>query len=390
MDVRSRGERQGREGAGEPAVRRGTDHLSHIAARFAIEGEVVSVAPHGDGHIHDTYVAVARLRSGRRCYILQHINTDIFPDPAAVMRNIIRVTAHLERKVRADGGDPEREVVRVIPTNEGRSHFADPGGEVWRCFAKVENTSSHAVLSRPEEARAVTGAFGRFLRRIADMPSDSLAVPLEDFHDPSKALDRLRGIATMDPVGRARGVRTVLCEIERRAQCLDQWKALCVRSGASTRAVHNDPKVDNVLVDSVTGCGLCVIDLDTVMPGLVATDIGDGVRSVLTGHEGVGRPFDLRLFDAAVRGFFEGLGDSIDEAEIAQIVPASQLMTYELVIRFLADYIAGDRWFRASSRYANLQRARVQLALLQAMEANADEMTQAVERAAMDRRLRGE
>jgi Ser/Thr protein kinase RdoA (MazF antagonist) len=362
-----------------------------IAERFATDGRVLSVDPHGEGHINATYVVTAGTRGGTsRRYVLQRINRRIFRDPEAVVRNVERVTKRLRSKAVEEGGDPEREVLRLVPSANGDAPFVrDDEGEVWRCFAMIERASSHSVLARPKQARTVGSTFGRFLRRLSDHPPHELEITLPGLHDTAGHLRALRDVVGDDPFGRAIEVQEELGFVEARCRPIEAWTDLLSSEDAPTRAIHNDTKVSNVLIDEDTGRGVCVIDLDTVMPGCALVDVGDFARSVLTGPEDVGRDVDLALFDAAIRGYLGGAMGLLDEAEVENIVPATRMIALELGIRFLADHIAGDRWFPVGRPGENLARCRVQLGLVRAIEEREDGMARIVRRAvARSRRWR--
>jgi Ser/Thr protein kinase RdoA (MazF antagonist) len=362
-----------------------------IAERFEVGGPVLSVDRHGDGHINATYVVTAGTRGGAsRRYVLQRINRSVFRDPEAVVRNAERVTGHLRSKVLEEGGRPEREVLRLVRTADGAAPFARDGeGEVWRCYAMIERASAHSTVANPKQARTVGSAFGRFLRRLSDFPAHELEITLPGLHDAVAHLRALRGVARDDPLGRAAEVQGELAFVEARRRPIETWMDLLSSGDVPTRAIHSDTKVSNVLLDEDTGRGVCVIDLDTVMPGSALVDVGDFARSVLTGPEGIGRGVDLALFGAAVRGYLGEAGRLLAETEIEHVVQATRMIALELGIRFLADHVAGDRWFPVGSPGENLARSRVQLDLARRIEERDDEMTAIVRRAvARSRRWR--
>ncbi len=363
-----------------------------IAERFKVGGPVLSVDPHGEGHINATYVVTAEPEGGpRRRYVLQRINRRVFRDPEAVIRNVARVTEHLRSKVAEEGGDPDREVLSLVRTADGDAPFVrDDEGEVWRCFAMIERARAHSTLSSPKQARTVASAFGRFLRRLSDCPPHELEVALPGLHDAAGHLAALRDVSGDDPLGRASDVQNELAFVETRRGLIESWADLLSSEDAPTRVIHNDTKVSNVLIDEDSGRGICVIDLDTVMPGSALVDIGDFARSVLTGPEDVGRGVDLALFAAAIGGYLGEAGRLLTDVEVENIVQATRLIALELGIRFLADYVAGDRWFPVGRPDENLARCRVQLKLVREIGEHEDEMRRIVRRAvARSRRRRG-
>ena len=220
-----------------------------VAERFATEGCVLSVDPHGEGHINATYVVTAGTRGGTvRRYVLQRINRRIFRDPEAVVRNVARVTEHLRSKAVEEGGDPEREVLRLVPPVDGDAPFVRDGeGEVWRCFAMIERASAHSVLASPKQARTVGSAFGRFLRRLSDCPPHELEITLPRLHDTADHLRALRDVARDDPFGRAIGVQEELSFVEARRRPIETWTGLLSSDGAPTRPGRPAPTGPNAL-----------------------------------------------------------------------------------------------------------------------------------------------
>ena len=356
--------------------------LQLVADRFALDGEVESIVPLGEGHINATFTA-ATGGDVRRRYVLQRINRTIFPDPVAVIRNVERVTEHLRAKVLEEGGNPDREVLCLIRTVEGGAFHRDAEGEVWRCYAMIEGASAHSALGKPAQAKTVARSFGRFLRRLSDYPPDRLEITLPRFHDTSHHFQTLRDAAEADPLDRLSEAGAELAFIEERDDAISAWTALLSSGKLPRRVVHNDTKVDNVMVDDSSKRGVCVIDLDTVMPGSPLTDIGDLVRSALTGPETIGQSFRPAIFRAAIRGYLSEAGALLDESEIDRAVLATRLVTLELGIRFLVDYVIGDRWFPISRPGENLRRCRVQLELVRWIEGRAHELTGIVRRAAV-------
>lgn len=356
--------------------------LRAVAERFTLGGRVLSAVPFGDGHINATYVVVTESGGApRRRYVLQRINRAVFHDPEAVVRNVERVIGHIAPKVREEGGDPEREVLKLIPTLGGDAFLRDSEGEIWRCYAMVEGATSRSTLADPDQAYTVAKAFGRFLRRLSDFPADALAVTIPGFHDAPRHMRVLRDTMREDPLDRARGTFAELEFIESRQDVIGSWAHLRSFGELPTRAIHNDTKISNVLVDDETGRGICVIDLDTVMPGSALVDIGDCARSALTRIETGGQ--DLELFGAVVRGYLSEIGALLAEVEIEQIVEATRLIALELGIRFLSDFIAGDRWFPVALPTDNLDRCRGQLDIVRRIEEGEAEMQEVVRCAAV-------
>jgi Ser/Thr protein kinase RdoA (MazF antagonist) len=353
--------------------------LRQVVARFALAGAVESIDPHGAGHINDTYEITARSRGGvTRRFILQRINRNVFFDPEAVMHNIEQVIDHLAVKVREEGGEADREIPALVPADDGRSFVRDAESGVWRCFARIEGATAHATVVDPARVRTVAATFGRFLRRMADFPADRLEVSIPEFHDARAVLRSFRDTVHLDSLGRA-GAAAAECRfVEAQADLMAEWGEWIASVRTPTQAVHNDTKVNNVLIDDESGNGLCVIDLDTVMAGSRLVDIGDCARSVLTGLETTGQPLDLRLFEAVVRGFAEEVGGLLSDEEVERIALATRAIALELGTRFLSDYLAGDRWFPASGPAENLERSRVQFDLVRDIGLHEVEMKEIV------------
>lgn len=346
---------------------------------FALGGRVRSIGRFGDGHINATYVVAAVSEDGseRRC-VLQRINRAVFRDPEAVIRNVERVIAHVGSKLRDERRDPHREALRLVPTLSGSVSHRDDKGELWRCYAMIEQAAARSVLAGAGQAYTIAKAFGRFLRWLSDFPPDALETVIRGFHDTARHLRILEDAVRRAPRRREREVGDEFSFIEDRRRGVREWTDRLSSGELPTRTVHNDTKINNVLIDEETGRGICVIDLDTVMPGAAVVDIGDCARSALTRVENPGR--DPEIFAAVVRGFLSEIGDLLGEAEIEQIVEATRISALELGIRFLSDFLVGDRWFPAPRPDENLDRCREQLQIVRRIEDSATEMAEVVRR----------
>ncbi|MBQ4425792.1 MAG: aminoglycoside phosphotransferase family protein [Lachnospiraceae bacterium] len=338
--------------------------LHRIAEAYGLQTEFVL---HGHGNIHDTY------RSADSRYLLQRINTHVFTRPREVMENIVGVTEHLRRKVREEGGDPGREVLTIVRTRDGQSYYQNEDG-YFRVYLFIE----HSQTVEPEEAgydnlyQAAVG-FGRFQKQLADYDAASLHETIPDFHNTVCRLSRLKEAMAKDPLGRLAAVQSEIDFImERSAMAETVLKGL--ESGDIPLCVtHNDTKVNNVLFDKESGKALCVIDLDTIMPGSRLYDFGDALRSA-----GVNTPedepdlskvcFDARAYEAFLRGYLSEMKDTLTPRE-KELLPFSvRLLAYELGIRFLTDYLNGDVYFKTSRPGQNLDRTRTQLRLVEILE----------------------
>ncbi len=348
--------------------------FARIVSRFEIPGSFLSAVPHGSGHINDTYLAETEQGGRRARYVLQRINSMVFPNPAAFMSNIERVLSHLQWK-RSDLPSEEisRRVLSLVPARTGEYFLQDEAGEVWRAYRFVERARSFDVAQSPQQVYEAARAFGTFQWMLMDLPPPPLLETLPHFHDTPHRLRALERAVESDSMNRA---SEVSAEIEfclsRRSLSgsLTRLKAL----GALTeRTIHNDTKLNNVLLDEKTGEGLCVIDLDMVMPGLGVWDFGDLVRSAANPAPEDERDLrkvevDVNLFESIARGWLEALSGALAASERAALLTGAKVITLECGVRFLTDFLEGDRYFRTNRPAQNLDRCRVQFALLRSME----------------------
>ena len=347
--------------------------MKRIAEQFRLDGAVQSVATLGEGFINDTYIVTTE----RARYVLQRKNRNVFTDIPAMMRNIEGVTSFLREKVRRAGGDPRREVMTVIPTHDGALYYEDAAGDYWAATLFIEDSVTCQSASTPELARCGGEGIGRFQRMLADY-GEPLADILPGFHDIRSRFRQWDDALARDAAGRRASVAREIEWIEcRRDEMLRFWQR--VETGEIPRRVtHNDTKMSNVLIDNATGDAVCVIDRDTVMPGLAAFDFGDSIRAgASTGAEDetdlTKVHFSVPLFKAYTEGFLGEAGKALTETEIRTLPDGAKLMTFEVGIRFLADYLNGDVYFKTKYPQHNLDRARNQFHLVAEMEAKRDE-----------------
>jgi hypothetical protein len=355
----------------------GTD-LRGVAAHFSIQGTFVEGRPFGSGHIHDTFLVKTREKA---CpdYILQRINHTIFKDVPQLMENIIRVTDHLRGKLGAmPGTDLEREVLTVIPAADGRPFHQDENGNYWRCYLFIDRHCSFDLVSSPELAFEGGKLFGRFLDLLADLPGPPLHETIPGFHDVEIHLQRFFATLHADPCGRAGAAADAIAFVQARAENMKQIKRLWQAGRIPLRVTHNDTKFNNILFDR-RGRGLCIIDLDTVMPGYVHYDFGDAIRSgcnrAMEDERDLGRVgMDIALFTAYAKGFLWSLRGHLSGEETAHLAFSAKLIAYMVGLRFLGDHLAGDCYFKTTYAGHNLQRARVQFRLLESMERQSAKM----------------
>lgn len=353
--------------------------LRQAAEAFAFDRPAGEAERFGAGHINDTFAVWAADRSKR--WILQRINTDTFTDPAGLMENVTGVTAYLRRQIIERGGDPDRETLNVIPTLDGKPYYTDTEGGAWRAYIFVEGTVCLQKVENERDFYTAAETFGNFQNQLAGYPAATLHETIARFHDTPNRYANFEKALAADVMGRARDVGPEIAFIRaREADCrvlVDQLAAGVL----PLRVTHNDTKLNNVLIDQETGKGICVIDLDTVMPGLSAYDFGDSIRF---GANDCAEDepdqskvhFSLHLYKVFAEGYLAAAGSAMTEAERRSLPWGAKLMTLECGIRFLTDYLEGDHYFKISRPAQNLDRARTQFTLVQGMEREFDAMTQ--------------
>ena len=305
--------------------------------------------------------------------LLQRLNTAIFRRPDRLIENVARVAEHLRRKLAAEGcPDPQRRCLELVPTHAGPLLHVDAQGDVWRAFRFIEGAASHEKPDGLEQARRAAFAFGDFARRLADLDDPPLHETIPRFHDFAGRVEALEAALRADRCGRGRAARPEVVAL--RARCAEVARALADQGAERLprRAVHHDCKLENLLFDAVSGEALCVIDLDTVMPGALLSDFGELVRSS-TNTASEDEPdasrvdFDLEVFDALARGYLAGAGPILTAGERASLALAGPLLTLMNAVRFLTDHLEGDTYFAIERTGHNLDRARAQLRLAERM-----------------------
>lgn len=356
--------------------------LAAVARHFAMGGGRIGVNRLPVGRIHDTYLVACSSGTRVQRYLLQRLNRSVFPRPMQLVENIARVTEHLRLKVRGEKvTDPERRVLTLVPTRDGRLCHIDQSGEYWRAYLFIDGTHSVETVERATQARQAGAAFGCFIRQLADLPPPPLHEPIPGFHNTLARFEALRRAVTADKLGRVAGSREEI----RFAQRREDWVARQQGDPRQpARIVHNDTKVSNLLFDDGTGEVVCVVDLDTVMPGQARHDFGDLARSIIgTGGEDDGKAVSLRLplFEAVTYGYLVGAAGLLSEAELEALAEAPRLVALELGVRFLTDHLQGDQYFRVGRPGDNLLRSKRQFRLVQSMEDEADAFHRILERA---------
>ncbi len=358
-----------------------TQYAKAALKNFQLEGEVVECSPYGNGHINDTYLVVST--TGRR-YILQRINTTIFTNPEGVISNIQKVTTFLRDKIVQAGGDPDRETLNLICTWDNAPFHQDETG-FYRLFLFIEDSVSVDQVRSVEDFYESAVAFGHFQSMLADFPAEQLVETIPGFHDTKKRFERFRQVVAEDKMGRADSVREEIQFVLDREDLAGEQMSLLNSGKLPLRVTHNDTKLNNIMLDAKTGKGICVIDLDTVMPGLAANDFGDSIRfgasTAAEDEKDLSKvSCSMELFDAYAKGFLEGCDGRLTEAEVKLLPLGAKTMTFECGMRFLTDYLEGDVYFKVHRDGHNLDRCRTQFKLVKDMEEKWDQMMRIVEK----------
>lgn len=357
--------------------------LDTIALKFQTEGVVTELIPFGSGHINDTFRITCELSDGKeKKYILQKMNDSIFKNPEELMENVMNVTSFLRKKIVAAGGDPDRETLNVIPTKEGKNYL-DKGGECWRMYIFIEGATCYDEVKTPEDFYNTAVSFGNFQKMLADYPAETLHETIVNFHNTVSRFADFKKAVEEDVCGRAKEVQEEIKFIMDREDVAHIICDALEQKRIPLRVTHNDTKLNNIMIDDETGKGLCVIDLDTVMPGSALYDFGDSIRfGASTGAEDEENldlvSVNLELFDIYTKGFLEGCEGSLTEEEIKLFPAGAKVITFEQGIRFLTDYLQGDTYYKIHRPNHNLDRSRTQLKLVADMEKKWDEMEKIV------------
>jgi Ser/Thr protein kinase RdoA (MazF antagonist) len=366
------------------------DALAAIAGRFRLPGAVRSVEPLGSGNVNATYLVTVEGKDGPARFVLQRINGHVFRRPDLVMRNIQALGDHLAQRPErlAPGADGGRwELPLVVPVREGDDPWVEEDGACWRTLTFLENARSLDVIEDPTTAREVGWGLGRFHHLIHDLPAERLADTLEGFHVTPTYLNAFHQVRAVSEVPRTPQLEEALAFVADREGFCSVLEDARAAGRLRERPIHGDPKVNNVMLDAVSGRAIGLVDLDTVKPGLVHYDIGDCLRSgcnrlgeETTDLEAV--TFDLELCAAILEGYLAAAGSMLEPAELAHIYDAVRLISFELGLRFLSDHLAGNVYFRAEDPEHNLRRALVQFRLTESIEAQDSAIRSLVERLA--------
>jgi len=360
--------------------------LQEISKKFQIYGEILHAETLKIGHINETYTATYDQGGTRVRYIHQKINKTVFKNPPAVMKNVMRVTTHIRQKQEARNlRDVTRRSLIVIPTRDGKSFFQNGGSEVWRTFVFVEGVETFEAVQSPEQAFQAGRAFGEFQHLLVDLPGERLFETIPDFHNTRKRFAVLQQAIGKDRFNRA---KEAMPEIEfalKQEPIVDVILKAMAKGKMPERVTHNDTKFNNVMLDVLTGEAMCVVDLDTVMPGCALYDFGDMVRTT-TSPTLEDEPdltkvrMQMPMFRKLAEGYLSTAGQFLTRTEKSYIAFSGKLITYEIGIRFLTDYLSGDTYFRIHRSGHNLDRCRTQFKLVESIERQEELMQKYVDR----------
>lgn len=354
-----------------------------VIENFQFEGEYTEGIPYGSGHINDTFRVTFQHKGETKRYILQRMNNQIFLNPEELMENVVGVTSWLRKKIVENGGEPERETLNLVPAKDGKAFYKDSEGEYWRVYLFIEGAKTYDLVENQEDFYQSAVAFGRFQGLLADYPAETLHETIQDFHNTVKRLDTFKKAVEADGCGRAAQVQEEIQFVLDREALAHKLCDMQAEGKLPLRVTHNDTKLNNIMIDDETRKAICVIDLDTVMPGLSVNDFGDSIRfGASTGAED--EPdlskvsCSMELFELYTKGFVEGCKGSLTEEELDMLPVGAMTMTYECGMRFLTDYLEGDYYFKIHREGHNLDRCRTQFKLVKDMEEKWNQMNEIV------------
>jgi len=350
------------------------EQIRKVISSFVLPRGDFEAAPFGNGHINDTLCVTVHTAQGDRQFVLQHVNQYVFRKPIEVIENIEKVTAYLSSIIRAEGGDPERGTLTLVSAKDGRNYVIDEDGELWRMYLMIGGTKSVDLPDTPALLGLCGSAFGRFQQQLGSFDASMLHETIVDFHNTPARYQQLEDAIENNEAGRLDSVAAEVAFCRQYAREVHTLTDALENGEIPLRVTHNDTKINNVLLDETTGEGVCVVDLDTVMPGLAAYDFGDAIRAG-AGTAAEDEPdaekmtLDTEMFRAFAAGFLKECGAALNAREKELLPMGAKLMTLECGMRFLADHLNGDKYFKVHRENHNLDRARTQFALVRSMEA---------------------
>ena len=352
---------------------------SEVTARFEFPDGLTALIPYGSGHINDTYRVTFEKDQKVQRFILQRMNTNIFREPEALMENIIGVTSWLKKKIIENGGDVSRETLYLDPAKDKKMYFVDSEGGYWRAYLFIEGATSYDQVKNKNDFYESAVSFGHFQRLLADYPAQTLHETIPDFHNTADRMEKFKAAVRADNCGRAAEVQEEIQFVLEREDLANLLCSMQKEGRLPLRVTHNDTKLNNIMIDDVTGKGICVIDLDTVMPGLSVNDFGDSIRFGASTAAEDERDLSkvscsMELFEIYARGLLEGCAGKLTDAEVEMLPEGAMTMTFECGMRFLTDYLEGDTYFKIHREKHNLDRCRTQFKLVKDMEEKLPEM----------------
>ncbi len=357
------------------------DRIARIGDQFAINGDFLYGEELRNGHINTTYRACYRTDDGHvDRYILQRINSYVFKDPAQVMKNVEKVTRHISWKVLRRRKNAAGQTLTLYPARGGRNYINLPEeGGMWRCYNNIEGTHTYDVVENTRQAYQAGYAFGSFQELVSDMNPEDIRESIPDFHNTPKRFDALQKSAAVDAMHRVDSCKDELELVQSWSSQFSKLVDMQNNAELPTRITHNDTKINNVMLDEDTDSAVCVIDLDTVMPGLSLYDFGDMVRSATCMASEDEKDLskvrmEMPFFESLAEGYLDATHDFLTKAEVDMLAFSGWLITAEIAMRFLTDYLDGDKYFRCDYPEHNLVRARNQLALAKSIRANLPRM----------------
>lgn len=356
------------------------ENINNILEQFKFKGDLMSCEIFGSGHINTTYLATYNDGQDVRRYVIQKLNTTVFKDIDSLMDNVFAVTSYLRNVIKENGGNPSRETLHFIKTFNGDKYYRDSKGDCYRAYRFVDRSVSHDSVESPQLFKKSGIAFGRFQKYLSDFPAQTLNETIPNFHNTIwRYKNEFLPAAEKDICGRAAGCQEEIAFVKAREADCSRLVDLIACGKLPLRVTHNDTKLNNVMFDEDTDDAVCVIDLDTVMPGLALYDFGDSIRfganTCLEDEMDTSKvAIDLAYFKAYAEGFLSEAGHSFNDCEIDNLAFSAKLMTLECGMRFLTDYLNGDTYFKTAYADHNLVRARCQFALVADMERKMDQM----------------
>ena len=360
--------------------------IHNIVEQFKIDGQIISAEPHGNGHINDTFLVITDHNGTLSRWIVQRINHNVFLNPPALMENIVRVTEHIHSKLKQNGSDNiDQRVLTVIPENNLNSYYTDHEGNYWRIYRFIENAKTYDIIQSLKQAYEAARMFGDFQNMLSDLPSPQLHETIKDFHNGPKRFNDFLETLNADPFNRAQYAKEEIKFVKEHEEVFQVLPKLVKKGDIPLRITHNDSKINNVMLDCKTQKGLCVIDLDTVMPGLSLYDFGDIVRTTISDsaedERDLSKVFlDMSRFEAITRGYLSSANEFLNKTEKNHLVLGGKMITLIIGVRFLTDYLSGDQYHKIHRDRQNLDRCKTLLKLVSSIEKNQEQMNLLVEK----------